>query len=689
MITKIFEIITKTGKAEKDLKKVSDGVEKVNEGLETTNKETKKLGLLGKGFGAAKKGAKGLGNGIKSITKAAGVFTLIALALGKLKELFEQNQKVVDIFNIAFESLAIAFNDFFTYISKNIGAVTSFFKSIFDDPLESLKTFATAIKDNIIERVKSAIEAFGFLALAMKKLFARDFKGALEAVKEAGKELVDVATGVDNSTEKISKTVKKGVEALTEYTKSTVKQAAANVELQKSAELAAVANQGLIEKYDLQAESLRQIRDDERNSIADRKKANDELAIVLEQQEAAMLSNAKISLRAAKAELQKDKNNIEFKKAVMEAENELVAVRAQVAGFRSEQQANDLALSKEEMEMTKSKLESEANLSIEQKRFNAEQIQDNLQRLEKQKEIDAEEREMQTTRLQGIVSDANAGTQAKIDAEIALNEFTQANNQQIVTRDAEIAAAKKQLKDAADAQEELDRQEKLADAEELNQAIIDGVNNSLDIVNNLAEMQKVKYENLNNEILSAHEELNAKILANDSLTEAEKSAQLKKSADEKNKLINENNKQAKKAFDVQKKVSIAQALIDTFLSAQASFAALAGIPIVGPALGGIAAAAAITGGLLNVQSIKNQKFEGAANIPSPSSAISNTSTSGGGGSPSTSQSQAPSFNVVGQSGFNQVAGALGSQPPVQAFVVAGAVTNAQQLQNNTINQATF
>ena len=38
MITKIFEIITKTGKAEKDLKKVSDGVEKVNENLETTKK---------------------------------------------------------------------------------------------------------------------------------------------------------------------------------------------------------------------------------------------------------------------------------------------------------------------------------------------------------------------------------------------------------------------------------------------------------------------------------------------------------------------------------------------------------------------------------------------------------------------------------------------------------------------------
>ena len=60
---------------------------------------------------------------------------------------------------------------------------------------------------------------------------------------------------------------------------------------------------------------------------------------------------------------------------------------------------------------------------------------------------------------------------------------------------------------------------------------------------------------------------------------------------------------------------------------------------------------------------------------------------GGGGL--TSPSTAPEFNIVGQSGFNQIAGALGQQPPVQAYVVAGNVTTAQQLQNNTIQQATF
>ena len=85
-----------------------------------------------------------------------------------------------------------------------------------------------------------------------------------------------------------------------------------------------------------------------------------------------MLENAQISLNAANAQLAKDKDNIEFKKAQIEAENELAAVKATIAGFESEFKANDLALDKEKIELTNSKLESEDNLSIQRKRMNAE-----------------------------------------------------------------------------------------------------------------------------------------------------------------------------------------------------------------------------------------------------------------------------------------------------------------------------
>ena len=49
----------------------------------------------------------------------------------------------------------------------------------------------------------------------------------------------------------------------------------------------------------------------------------------------------------------------------------------------------------------------------------------------------------------------------------------------------------------------------------------------------------------------------------------------------------------------------------------------------------------------------------------------------------------PAFNVVGQSDTNQLADAIGgqTQQPVQAFVVSGDVTTAQQLQNNNINKS--
>ncbi len=63
---------------------------------------------------------------------------------------------------------------------------------------------------------------------------------------------------------------------------------------------------------------------------------------------------------------------------------------------------------------------------------------------------------------------------------------------------------------------------------------------------------------------------------------------------------------------------------------------------------------------------------------------------GGGGNVSnnfTSGAQAPSFNVVGNSGMNQLAQI--QQTPMQAYVVSGEVTSAQALDRNRIKNATL
>ena len=73
-------------------------------------------------------------------------------------------------------------------------------------------------------------------------------------------------------------------------------------------------------------------------------------------------------------------------------------------------------------------------------------------------------------------------------------------------------------------------------------------------------------------------------------------------------MLQEQNKQAKKQFDRGKKLQIAQATISMYESAVSSYNSLAGIPVVGPVLGGLAAAAAIAMGIANIGKIKQQTF---------------------------------------------------------------------------------
>jgi len=117
-------------------------------------------------------------------------------------------------------------------------------------------------------------------------------------------------------------------------------------------------------------------------------------------------------------------------------------VAAQVTGFKSEQQTNANALLKEGTELTNAQAESESALTIAKKRLVAEQIENELLRLQELQRIDGIEKEQETIRLQAIVDNAKAGTQAKIDAEIALNEFKQQSGEQDVARTKEISEAR-------------------------------------------------------------------------------------------------------------------------------------------------------------------------------------------------------------------------------------------------------
>lgn len=68
--------------------------------------------------------------------------------------------------------------------------------------------------------------------------------------------------------------------------------------------------------------------------------------------------------------------------------------------------------------------------------------------------------------------------------------------------------------------------------------------------------------------------------------------------------------QSKAAFAAWKAFSIVNAIIDTYTGAQKAFTSLAGIPIIGPALGAAAAGVAIVAGMARVNMIRQQQYQG-------------------------------------------------------------------------------
>jgi len=351
-IEKTIELNVDSKGAQADFGKLADAIQELNKTFSKFSEDTTDgLEDVKKGAEKTSKGVGSIGKTLKNLGSGLGVVFLLNKAFEVFKKLAEENQLVMDAFNTVFEVLSIAFNDFFSFVIDNSSSVVSFFKAIFQDPLGSIKDFGRLVKENIIERMTSTLEVAGHLGTALKKLFTGDFKGAIDSVKDAGKEMVDVITGVDDSAGKIVEGVNSIATAVTDYATETVKAAQENVKLAKASELAAVKNQGLIESYDRQAELLRQTRDDESKSIEERIKANEDLAKVLDEQEKAMKENAAILVRRAEVELAKNKESIELQRAYQEALNEQAGIEAQITGFRSEQQTNTNSLLREQKEI--------------------------------------------------------------------------------------------------------------------------------------------------------------------------------------------------------------------------------------------------------------------------------------------------------------------------------------------------
>jgi hypothetical protein len=404
-----LEIQSNIDSITKDVKKLNTTFEDTSEEIKGIQKSTK----------SAESGIKSMADGFKGMglaIKALGI-GLVLEAFNIFKDILGKNQKVVDTFNIAIGALSIAFNDLIGFVLDNFPAVIKVFKDVFENPTKYLKKFGDLVKENLIERFNSFLDTIGYIGEAISKVFEGDFAGAMESVKQAGKESVDIFTGVNNTVDRTGKALGEAADAISNYAVKTFKASEANVKLQNSAILAAAEQGRLVEQYDRQAEKLRQIRDNDLLSIDDRIKANNDLQKVLEKQQQAMIAQANLQVSAAQATYSMNKS-IENQAAVTEALANKEGVLAQVEGLRSEQIANSISLQKEKIAMGQSEIEGLNALAIEQKKFEEELQTNELKKLENQRANLQEEKRIELERLQSKIDGAALGTQARVDAEL-------------------------------------------------------------------------------------------------------------------------------------------------------------------------------------------------------------------------------------------------------------------------------
>jgi len=464
MIKKIVEIEAKVDKAVEGVEKVSKKVDELKDkSVEATDKLSDGVEQIGKSSKKSAKGINKLAKGFKGVgvaMKAAGIGLIIGL-LATLKEVFMSNQKVADAFAVAFETISLIFNELTNAIIDVYEGV-----AISTDKFDSLKKVLMGLLTLVLTPTKLSFYgiklAIQQAQLALKSFFGSDDDEAIKKlnanIAETKQSLKDTALEAYNAGKDIVTNIVAAGEEIGKFASDTVEKvgeiyesAKSNVELQKAAEKAAVANQGLIEQYDRQAEQLRQLRDDDTKSIDDRIEANDKLKLKLEEQKEKMLENAKAILAAAQAQFDKNDND-ENAIALQQAKNELAGVEAQITGFMSEQMSNDIALKKEKLDLTLSQQEASTTLSIEQKRFNAEQIEDDLARLEALRLVLEEEKIIELERLQTKIDSYAADTQARADAEAEYAAKKVEIDQQLTDNEKETSATRieigKQEKDA-------------------------------------------------------------------------------------------------------------------------------------------------------------------------------------------------------------------------------------------------
>lgn len=435
-------------------------------------------------------------------------------------------------------------------------------------------------------------------------------------------------------------------------------------------------------EYQKNAEKLRQIRDDENLTIKERITANDELGKVLQEQLTEELKIAELALQVANARIQSEGQTKEALDAQAEALTTIADIEERIEGQRSEQLTNRVALQKEAADKAREiadkaieQQRAELDLFIEQQGVRAKTLEESLQIAEdvykreveildaelKNRNITQTEYDAQLLQLKNDLSKQYAEA-ASENAQRELDAYIQANQSKL---DSDVYFSDESLRIEQERLNGIAEKRREFAETQLNEGIINQQQYN-DAINAINEENRIALEEAQTEREEAQKEKDLIDLENkraiqeeNFLTDFEIQAQRLEQqrqqeveAAEKSgadiSLINQKYAERKKQLDadveqakiqglastfgnvaeiagkqtaVGKAAAVAEATINTYQAATAAYSAMAGIPIIGPALGAVAAAAAVVAGLANVKKIVSTKTKyaqgGIAEIQGP------------------------------------------------------------------------
>jgi hypothetical protein len=548
-----------------------ENVDELNSKLDKTSQTTQK----------AQKNAKataGAFSSIGSTLKTLGVVSIVSKGFEFFTQILGKNQKVVDFVSTSVNFLTGVFSDLVSFLVGNAGKVTDFFKDVFENPTKYVEELATAIKDNLIERVNSAIKAFGFLGDIIKNVFTGDFDAAGESAKLFAKEMVDVATGVDNAFDKTTEALSELTDVAGEYFTKKLEQAKELTNATNNAVLAEARMLNTIKQTEIAAEKLRQKRDDETLAIEERIAANDALLKVLEsgqKQEIALLG---IKANKINAEIKLNGINKDLQVQLIALNGERADIEEKYTAFASEGLTNRNGLLKEQRDITKSLAENENKLTLDREKATSELIKDEILKLEVKKNILKEESDLELKRLQDNIDNTKAGTTARAEAEIAYSQKKNELSIQGEALDNQIQQA--QFKRSTDSLERLVNDQNLEFA--FRQEALNKEQQQLDeaLLNRLISQDEynVKYKELSDKRLA----IDAEELASQQALQDRKNALINAGLNFLSAATGENERISNIIFTIQKALEIGRIISSTASAIAQVNAGVAAVPAVLP-----------------------------------------------------------------------------------------------------------